>query len=185
MYINQLPKEAVDELGKVFKKERNGRQKTRYQAIWLLSKGWKKDKVADVVGMSRDRIRQLVTLYHKDGLDGLKLKPAPGNHRLLTREQKLHIKKLITAHTPKELGLIDLEGRFWNIPLLKELVRKEFNLSYQDQDSYRRLLIWCGFSFHKPAKVNQRQKTGDRVRFEEILKKDSRTGVIEKITWSW
>ncbi len=182
MYINQLSKEAVDELGKAFKKERNGRQKTRYQAIWLLSKGWKKDKVAEVVGMSRDRIRQLVTLYHRDGLNGLKIKPAPGNHRLLTNKQKLHIKKLITAHTPASLGL---EGKFWNIPLLRELVKKEFNLSYQDQDSYRRLLIFCGFSFHKPAKANQRQKEYDRVRFEEILKKDLRTGVTEKITWSW
>lgn len=182
MRINQLSKEAVDELGKAFKKERNGRQKTRYQAIWLLSKGWKKDKVADVVGMSRDRIRQLVTLYHKDGLNGLKLKPAPGNHRLLTNEQKLHIKKLITTHTPQQLKLT---GNFWNIPLLKELVKKETGLMYQDQDSYRRLLIWCGFSFHKPAKVNQRQKEYDRVRFEETLKKDLRTGIVEKIKWSW
>lgn len=177
-----MSKEAVDELGKAFKKERNGRQKTRYQAVWLLSKGWKKDKVADVVGMSRDRIRQLVTLYHKDGLSGLKLKPAPGNHRLLTNQQKLHIKKLITTHTPTQLGLT---GNFWNIPLIRELVKKETGLMYQDQDSYRRLLIWCGFSFHKPAKVNLRQKDGDRVRFEEILKKDSKTGLVEKIVWSW
>lgn len=182
MRINQLPKEAVDELGKAFKKERNGRQKTRYQAIWLLSKGWKKDKVADVVGMSRDRVRQLVTLYHKDGLNGLKIKPAPGNHRLLTNEQKLHIKKLITTHTPEGLGLA---GNFWNIPLLKELVDKEIGLKYQDQDSYRRLLLFCGFSFHKPAKVNQRQSEHMRVRFEETLKKDSKTGLVEKIVWSW
>ena len=182
MRINQLSKEAVDELGKAFKKEGNGRQKTRYQAIWLLSKGWKKDQIADVVGMSRDRIRQLVTLYHKDGLNGLKIKPAPGNHRLLTNKQKLHIKKLITAHTPQELGL---EGKFWNIPLLRELVKLKFNLSYRDQDSYRRLLIWCGFSFHKPNKVNQKQSEHMKVRFEETLKKDSRTGVVEKIRWSW
>jgi transposase len=182
MFITRLSKEAVDELGKAFKKEKNGRQKTRYQAIWLLSKGWKKVEVADVVGMSKDRIRQLVTLYHKDGLNGLKIKPAPGNHRLLSKQQKLHIKKLITAHTPAQLGLT---GNFWNTLLLRELVKIKFNLSYQDQDSYRRLLIWCGFSFHKPAKVNQRQNEHMKVRFEETLKKDSRTGLTEKIRWSW
>lgn len=182
MYINQLSKEMVDELGKAFKKERNGRQKTRYQAIWLLSKGWKKIKVAEVVGMSKDRIRQLVTLYHKGGLLGLKLKPAPGNHRLLTNEQKQVIKNLITTHTPQQLKL---SGKFWNIPLLRELVKIKFGLMYQDQDSYRRLLIFCGFTFHKPAKVNLRQSEHMKVRFEETLKKDSETGVVEKIRWSW
>lgn len=99
MRITQLSKEAVDELGKAFKREGKGRQKTRYQAVWLVAKGWKKDKVAEVVGMSRDRIRQLITLYHKGGLADLRLKPAPGNHRLLNREQKQHIKDLITAQS--------------------------------------------------------------------------------------
>lgn len=182
MRINQLSKEAVDELGKVFKKERNGRQKARYQAIWLLAKGWKREKAAEVVGISKDRIRQLVTLYHQGGLLNLHLKPAPGNHHLLTPKQKKHIKNLIKTKTPQDLGLT---GKFWNIPLLRELVKKETGLVYKDQDSYRRLFIFCGFTFHKPKKVNQRQSEHMKVKFEETLKKDSRTGVVEKIKWSW
>lgn len=182
MYITQLPKEAVDELGKAFKKERNGRQKTRYQAIWLVAKGWKRKKVAEVVGMSRDRIRQLITLYHRGGLLGLLLKPAPGNHRLLTNIQKASIKDLITTQTPAQLGL---QGKFWDIPLLRELVKKEFHLFYKDQDSYRRLFHFCGFTFHKPKKVNKRQNKHMKVRFTELLKKDPKTGQTEKITWSW
>lgn len=182
MRINQLSKEAVDELGKAFKKERNGRQKARYQAVWLLAKGWKRIQAAEVVGLSPDRIRQLVTLYHKRGLLGLRLKPAPGNHHLLTIVQKKHLKNLIKAHSPEDLGLV---GKFWSIPLLRELVKKETGLTYKDQDSYRRLFIFCGFTFHKPKKVNQRQSEHMKVRFEEILKKDSETGVVEKIRWSW
>lgn len=182
MRINQLPKEVVEELGKAFKREGQGRQKIRYQALWLLAKGWKRKQVAEVVGISKDRIRQLVTLYHKSGLDGLLLKPAPGNHRLLTNDQKQRIKQLIKSNTPESLGLT---GKFWNIPLLRELVKKQFGLVYKDQDSYRRLLIWCGFSFHKPKKVNYKQSEHMRVRFEETLKKDSETGIVEKIKWSW
>jgi transposase len=185
MRINQLSKEMVDDLGKAFKKERNGRQKVRYQAIWLLAKGWKREKVAEASGISPGRIRQLVTLYHKGGLANLKIKPAQGNHHLLTQEQKQQIKYLISTKTPQDLGLAEISGRFWNILLLKELVKKEFGLIYQNQDSYRRLFHCCGFTFHKPAKVNQRQKDGDRVRFEETLKKDSKTGLVEKIRWSW
>lgn len=182
MRINQLPKAAVDELGAAFKKERNGRQKTRYQAVWLLAKGFKREKAAEVVGLSKDRLRQLVTLYHQGGLLGLRLKPAPGNHHLLTRKQKQRLKNLLQTKTPEDLGLT---GKFWSIPLLRELVKKQSGLTYQDQDSYRRLFLFCGFSFHKPAKVNQRQREQDRVRFEETLKKDSSTGLVEKIRWSW
>ena len=181
MRITQLSKEAVDALEKAFKKERNGRQKTRYQAIWLVAKGWKRRKASEAVGMSSDRIRQLITLYHKEGLLGLLLKPAPGNHRLLTNQQKQHIKDLMTNTTPDHVGL---KGRFWNIPLLRVLVTKEFGLTYKDQDSYRRLFHWCGFSFHKPTKVNKRQKDGMIKRFEVALKKDSRD-TREKMVWYW
>ena len=185
MRITQLSKEMVGDLEKAFRKEKSGKQKIRYQALLLLAKGFKRQQVAEIVGISPGRIRQWVSMYHKDGLLGLLLKNAPGNHHLLTKEQKQAIKDLISTHTPEELGLIDLEGKFWNIPLLRELVKQKFNLIYKNQDSYRRLLHFCGFSFHKPAKVNQRQKEGDRVHFEDILKKDSKTGVVEKITWSW
>lgn len=182
MRITQLSKEAVGELERAFRKEKNGKQKIRYQALLLLAKRFKRKQVGEIVGISPGRIRQWVSLYYKSGLDGLLLKSAPGNHRLLTNIQKQAIKDLITTHTPEQLGLT---GKFWNIPLLKELVIKEFGLMYQHQDSYRRLLHWCGFSFHKPKKVNYKQSEHMRVRFEETLKKDSKTGVVEKIKWSW
>lgn len=185
MRITQLSKEMVGDLEKAFRKEKNGKQKIRYQALLLLAKGFKRQPVSEIVGISPGRIRQWVTLYNKNGLFGLLLKPAPGNHHLLTKEQKAIIKDLIITQTPKDLGLIDIEGKFWNIPLLRELVKQKFNLTYKTLDSYRRLLIWCGFSFHKPAKVNNKQNKHSRVRFEEILKKDSRTGLTEKIQWSW
>lgn len=182
MRITQLSKEAVDALEHAFKKERNGRQKTRYQAIWLVAKGWKKEQAAEITGLSRDRIRQLITLYHHKGLSGLRLKPAPGNHRLLTKQQKQIIKDLINTKTPEA---VRLKGEFWTIPLLKQLVEKEFHLQYKDEDSYRRLFHFCGFSYHKPTKVNKRQNEHMRVRFVETLKKDSETGEEEIITWSW
>jgi transposase len=185
MRITQLSKEMVGDLEKAFRKEKLGKQKIRYQALLLLAKGFKRRQVGEIVGISPGRIRQWVSLYHRNGLLGLALKSAPGNNHLLTKEQKKVIKKIITTQTPKDLDLIDLEGKFWNIPLLRELVKQKFNLTYKTADSYRRLLHFCGFSFHKPVKVNQRQKNGDKVRFEETLKKDLRTGVVEKITWSW
>lgn len=125
------------ELEKAFKNEKHGKQKTIYQAVRLLAKGWKRDKVSEAVGLSQDRIRQLVTKYHQGGITALCFKKQQGNNYLLTREQKKHIKELLRSQ------------KYWSIYSLKQLVEREFNLTYKDQDSYRRLLIWCGYSYHK------------------------------------
>ena len=50
--------------------------------------------------------------------------------------------------------------------------------------SYHNLFKFCGFSYHKPNKVNKRQNPHMRQRFEDVLKKSS-NGAIEKIVWSW
>lgn len=141
--INKLSQKLVLELEKAFKNEKQTKQKTIYQAVWLLTKGWEIEKVSEIVGLSTDRIRQLITNYHKKGLVGLHLKQYPGNNHVLTRQQKEHIRELITTKT---------QGG-WTINLLKLLVEKEFKVSYKDQDSYRRLFIWCGFSFHEARQL--------------------------------
>lgn len=127
----------IERLEKAFKNEKHGKQRIIYQAVWLLAKGWQKDKVSEVVGFSTDRLRQLITRYHQGDIKGLLLKTKQGNNYLLTREQKKHIKELLRSQ------------KYWSIYSLKQLIKKELNLTYKDQDSYRRLLIWCGLSFHK------------------------------------
>lgn len=53
------------ELEKAFKNEKYGKRRIIYQAVWLLAKDWQKDKVSEVVGLSTDRLRQLITKYHQ------------------------------------------------------------------------------------------------------------------------
>ncbi len=44
-------------------------------------------------------------------------------------QQKHYIKDLIKNNSPETLGFT---GRFWNIPLLKQLVQKECRLAYRE-----------------------------------------------------
>lgn len=180
--MRNLPMEQVIALEKAFKKEKRGREKLRYQAIWLLARRYKRAEVVNLLGISKQALGGWVTIYKRFGLLGLKDKLQPGNHHKLTRKQKKKVKQLITTSSPKELGLKD---SFWSITTLKQLVKEKFKVEFKSKESYRQLLHFCGFSFHKPKKVNQRQSEHMRVRFEEILKKDSKTGVVEKIKWSW
>lgn len=180
--MRNLPNEQVIALEKAFRKAKRGREKIRYQALWLLSRGYKRAEVIKLLGISKQTLGGWVTRYKKDGLKGLLDKAQPGNHHKLTKKQKTSIKALINTQTPLQLGF---KGQFWNIETLEGLIKEKFNVRFHSRESYRSLLHWCGFSFHKGAKVNIKQSEYTKVRFEETLKKDSKTGLIRKIRWSW
>lgn len=181
MRLKQLPREQLRALEIAFRKARNPTEQLRYQAIRLAAKGFSRKQICEITGKSPRCIGGWIAAHNRQGLEGLKNKKQPGNHHLLTRTQKATIKQLITTNTPEELSLI---GKFWTIPFLETLVYQQFHVRYKDQDSYRRLLHWCGFSYHKPDKVNIRQKEHMKKRFEETIKKGS-GGITEKIAWYW
>lgn len=179
--IKNLPGEQVELLEQAFKKARKRREIIRFQALLLLTEGYKRKEVAKIVKVSTHVLEDWVTAFNKAGITGLYEKPQPGNHRKLTKNQKEILKKLITTKTPENTGLA---GVFWSPSLVSQLIRKEYNISYQ-REAARKLLHSYGLSFHKPEKVNKRQKYGDKLRFEEKLKKDSKTGHVEVIRWYW
>jgi transposase len=176
-----LSQSAQNELFRAYKKTKDHREKTRLHALWLLSQGRKQIDIAALLGISRDSVRHWKKAYDKHGIAGIESKPQPGNNRSLTSIQKDAIKEVLKNKTPEDMKY---RGRFWTVPLLKKLVRDMHGISYKSTNSYRRLFEYCGFSFHKPEKVDRKQREHDRVRYEEIVKKNS-DGTVEKITWSW
>src|SRR6266516_2263081 len=128
-----------------------------------------------------EQVGKLEGAFKRNGIEGLFDKPQAGNHRKLTIKQKEELKQLITTNTPEQFSF---EGKFWNTVLVSRLIKQQYTISYHTEPT-RRLLHAFGFTFHKPEQVNKRQKTGDKLRFEEKLKKDSETGVEEVIRWYW
>jgi len=179
--MRNLPSAKVVALEKAFKEAKDGKEKIRFQALRLLTQGYTRKESAKITGASIHTLGRWVTSYNKNGLEGLANKPQPGNHRKLTKQNKLKIKKLLHNNTPEKLGY---EGKFWNIPLLRQLVKDKFRLEYECKESYRRLLHFAGFSFHKPAGVNKKRNGHMVKRFEDSLKKDS-GDTKEKIVWYW
>lgn len=178
--MKNLPREQVVVLEKAFKQAKKPRELLRFHALLLLAQGYKRKEVAKIVRVSTHALEDWVTGFRKAGIEGLYDKPQPGNHRKLTNDQKETLKTLITTKTPEELGL---KGTFWSPALVSQLVKNIYTVLYQHEAS-RKLLLYCGFSFHKPAKVNKRQSPYERLRFEETVKKDS-SGTREKIRWYW
>lgn len=181
MYLKNLPRSEAVVLETAFKTAKNPREKLRFQALWLLTRGYTRDAAAAIVAKSKSSLGNWVTAFNRHGLDGLKNKPSPKNHRFLTDQQKDQVKHLITTKAPTDLGY---PGSFWNLHGLKLMVKDKLGVSYRSFESYRQLLIRCGFSYHRPGKQNFRKQPHLARRFEDKLKKDSR-GIWEKMVWYW
>lgn len=179
-----LSKKGDGEIKKLLQfaiKTKDSHEKDRARAIIKLIGGRKRADVADFFDVNIKTVDEWIRKFKLKGVEGLQTKPQKGNNRGLTTYQKQEIKKTINAKIPKDLGL---EGRFWNVPTLKTFVKQQYGIIYKSLVSYRTLFGYCGFTYHKPNKVNKKQSPHMRKRFDETLKKSS-TGIVEKIAWYW
>jgi len=68
--LKVMPHLTYDELGQHFRQCRDGQQKVRWQALWLLSRpqaAYSAAQVAAVVGRTADGIRKLIKRYNAEG----------------------------------------------------------------------------------------------------------------------
>lgn len=177
----QTTPDRIKELKEFLNKSKSAREKERLLALVRLAEGRKRKEVASFLGKHIKTIDRWTSTFKKHGVKGILNKPQPGNHRLLSKEQKEEVKEIITHKTPAEM---DLEGKFWTVPVLKKLVARDFRVFYKSETSLRNLFVYCGFTFHKPTKINRSRKNGMRRRFETVLKKRS-DGIVEKMVWYW
>lgn len=179
--MTNLPQETVDRLRKSYKQAKNVREKERYQALWLKARGYKRKEICELMGIGGRSLGRWIQKYNKKGLSGLRDKAQPGNHRILTNEQKRKIKDIIHKQTPEDYKY---QGKFWKVSSLKRLIRDQFKVEYRSDYSYRRLFKWCGFSHHKPDKVNKKQSVKSIKEWEKKIKKDWR-GIAAQMGWYW
>ncbi len=185
MRIKNLPEDKLKELDSAFKKSKNTKERNRIQVIRLLAKGYSHSQVTEITELKPPTITELVGKYNKRGITALLLAKHPKNNTKLSTEQKEEIKELLSddTKTPSSLGLGE-DLRFWSTPLLKIWVRNKYNIEFKSERSYHRLFQYCGFSFHKPAKIDRKKDSNKRKEFV-ISAKKRLDGTVKKITLSW
>ena len=168
-------------LEKALEKEKLSKNEyIRIQSVLLNLKGYAHKEISGITLKSEDAIERWVTLFNKNGIQGLKNKPVskPRNYKL-TKEQKDEIKGIITQNSPDKLNL---KGDFWNPNNLKQLVKDKFNIVYKARKSYIELLKYCGFSYQKvefkDSREDEKYKEHMKLRLQKKLKK----GVL-KMYW--
>lgn len=179
--LSKRGNDDIKKLQKFLRKTKDPNERDRARAVLKLKEGRKRRDVANIFDVNIATIDVWHRQFKRHGIKGLQTKPQKGNNRILTVKQKREIKKTITNQQPSQVNLI---GRFWNVPLLKAYVKQRYGCVYRSPVSYTRLFAYCGFTYHKPNKVNKKQSPHMRKRFEKALKKSS-NGIKETIAWYW
>jgi transposase len=165
----------MKDLEKALKNSKLKKQEyVRILAVKKCKEGTKHKDVSKILDVSLKAIEGWITKYNRCGINGLMTsRPNISNYSKLKYEERKEIEKLLKTKTPKEVDIGQQE--YWDIPMLKRLVKKKFGIEYKAHSTYTKLFKACGFSYQRVEFEDKRrsQKSVDefKKRFEGKLKK--------------
>lgn len=133
--------------------EKQPKMKERLQMVLQFDHGKAIKEVAEIVSKTTRTVSTILHTYQQAGLKAIELKPQPGNHRKLTKEQRKQVAALL-KHRP---AYSEIASPFWSVQAVRTLVKQQFSVIYADNDSYHALLYESGFSFHRTDKKYRQQ----------------------------
>jgi transposase len=113
--------------------------------------------------------------YREDHSQGLVDKRVGGTRAKLSKLQLEELQQTLHQYTPKErLGsnASTVDGQYWSVEDLVQVVRERYGVEYQSRTSYTQLLRKCGFSYQKTEKVFKSRSETKVADFEEQLEKN-------------
>jgi transposase len=138
--MNLNDRYTKQELQTMYRTEKNARLARRIHAVYLAAKGLSCPQIMTITGAARRTIQQWVRKYNKQGINGLKDKPRPGQPTKLPRKSELRFCERIEAAPTKKDGVSVLNG-----PAIRRILEREFGVLYSMQGLYD-LLHRLGYS---------------------------------------
>ncbi len=135
---------GVDELRGLARKARDGRVRTRLQVLVLAKQGHTAVRTAELLGMSRRMVQELVRRYNEDGLAGLSDRFGRGRACKLSEAQRLQLQQRIEAGPREGDSVCTFRGRD-----IQAILEQEFDVLYHLNGVYA-LLHRLGYSCLMP-----------------------------------
>ena len=154
---------GIDELRGLARKAKDGRVRTRLQALVLAKQGHTAVHTAELLGMSRRMVQKWVHRYNERGLAGLSDRSGRGRASKLSEDQRLHLQQRIEAGPREEDSVCTLRGRD-----IQGILEQEFGVLYHLNGVYA-LLHRLGYSCLMPRP--RHRKTDPKV--QDAFKKTS------------
>ena len=139
-------------------------ERRRLRAIGLLQEGVPPVEVARIVGVDRRSVRRWKAAFQREGVEGIRAKPASGRPPRLSDEAK---KELVEALVkgPTASGF---STELWTCPRVAHLIEERFGIRYHP-DHVCRLLHSLGWS---PQKPQRRAQERDEAAIREWIQKE-------------
>jgi transposase len=170
-----LTKTEQKELLQAYRHCKDAATRTRYQAVRLYGEGYPEAEIEQITGCSRTSLMEWCRAYREDPSQGLVDKRVGGTRAKLSKLQLEELQQTLHQYTPKErLGTkaSSVDGQYWSVEDLVQVVRARYGVEYQSWTSYRQLLRQCGFSYQKTEKVFKSRSEAKMADFEEQLEKN-------------
>lgn len=139
---------TLAELEELYRKELNGRKKTRIQAVLLAKKKWQTPAIREVVGFSRDWLFQLFKRYNDQGLAGLEDgRKDNGRERILNDDQMVELYELVASGDHPD-------GGPWTSKKVAAWMTEATGHPCDEKLAWVYLTQHLGFSLQRPAKAH-------------------------------
>jgi len=154
----RLPKKQVllhtDEVASLerFARSPNAAIRDRSQtALARFEQGFADEQIALFLRKQPATIRRYLAEFRKYRLASLcSLHFGNQNAAKLMKEEKQSLEAVL-ADPPSAYGL---PGTFWDVPSVRKYTTVSLGMTYESPESYRALLKFCGYSFHRPATLD-------------------------------
>jgi transposase len=149
---------SLDEL-----KERASAEKRKQPHLRLLvalnrKEGKSIDQIAQVAGMHRRAVHDILHRFEERGLEAADGLPKPGRTKRLTTKQLKDLRKRLLRE-PSKSGF---DEGFWNGRMVQQLVRKQYGV-YYCSGWLPKILARLGFSYKKPRSTNPRRASPEEI----------------------
>lgn len=139
-------------------------QRRRERAIELLHQGYQPVEVARELGVDRRSVRRWKAAYNKEGMQGIRAKPASGRPPRLRAKQREKLKRLLLKGAVASGFSTDL----WTCPRIAKMIQARFSVRYH-VDHIGRLLRSLGWS---PQIPQRRAKERDGVEIQRWVQEE-------------
>jgi transposase len=171
----QLSEDALQQFRRAEQATRDVHELRRLQAVRLYGTGSAMASILDLLACSERSVHYWIQCYQLGGLAALASQWQGGNARKLSAHQTAELKERLHHYRPDQIlppTLRVSRGAFWTLSDLRLAVQQWFEVSYQSDDSYLKLLHDCGFSYQRTERVYRSRASDQQIAdFEAELEK--------------
>ena len=169
---------SVNQLQKLYDKEKNAKAKLRLLSAIHRKKGKSIDEIAYLLSKPRRTIHGWLTRFQKKGIDGKDSIKQSGRPTALTLTQRKNLVKDLERGPPHN------PSGLWSTKELKGLLKRKYCVEFVNQHVWR-MLVSLGFSMQRPRKQHYQKPSKEEIaQFKKKLGEKQNITVRKDLLWA-